>query len=70
MASFSRGVGMSGWSVMQSSVAGTERDVTLLRFDMERLLRSDPGVEGLPLDRMDRSSASRDGTESEEVERS
>ena len=61
--------GTRGWFESHSSVAGTDRDVTFFKFDIDLRLCKDSGVEGLPLERMDRSSASKDGIDSADVDR-
>lgn len=66
-------MGISGWLKAQSSVVGTDLGVCFRRLEIDRLLRRDSGVEGLPLERVDRvdlSSASSEGTDSEEGESS
>lgn len=68
--SSSSAVGMRGWSKAQSSDVGTDRDICFFRLDMDRLLRTESGVERLPVETMDLSSASSEGTDSEEGERS
>lgn len=49
--------------------AGCERGKSFFRFELDLRLCSDPGVDGLPIDSNDRSSASSEGTESLDVDR-
>lgn len=57
-----------GWSV-HSSRFGSERDNSLRRSVFDLRLRSEPGVDGLLVESKDRSSASRDGIESLDIDR-
>lgn len=61
--------GTSGWSDEESSTAGRERAFSRFRFEDDFLLRSDPGVGGLPIDMTDRSSEVSDGMESLDADR-
>lgn len=57
----------SGWSDPHSSVAGKDRGLSFFKLGQDLRLRNDPGVDRLPLDKIDLSSASSDGTDSADV---
>jgi hypothetical protein len=61
--------GTRGWSKVESSAAGRDRDFSFFRLESDLLLRSEPGVGGLPTDRTERSSEVSDGIESLEADR-
>lgn len=62
--------GTRGCCDAQSSATGRDLlDFSLFKLRIDLRLRSDSGVEGLPLERIDLSSASNDGIDSAEVVR-
>ena len=62
-------LGARGCSDAHSTEAGKERCLSFLKLEYDLALRSDPGVDKLRLDCIDRSSSSRDGTDSRDVDR-
>jgi len=59
----------SGWSEPQSSPrAACDRGKSFLRYELDLRLCREPGVDGLPSESKDRSSASKEGMESLDVD--
>jgi hypothetical protein len=54
---------------VESSTAGRERDLSFFKLEIDLLLRSDPGVGGLPTESMEWLSEVSDGMESLEADR-
>lgn len=63
------GAGIKGWLRAHSSVVGTDRGVAFLRLIKDFRLRRDSGVDKLPFDNIDLSSASKEGTDSADADR-